>query len=479
MSNTAQVFQTNSATRWKSIKWTSRIILLVILFLLAVLVLAVINGRNPNLPNISSKAKYYQAKLDPANKLTFTSPLNRKFKGFKDFLEKQQQEDSLKKVQRTKLHAPQIRAAFYTPWLSTSLPDLKRNGDKLNTIFPEWFFIDPVTHKLQTRIDSAGLAVMKQKSLSIQPIFTNFYSNKNGNGTGDFDGDLAHVIINDPVKRKGIITQIADTLIYYQLQGLNIDLEELKERSNETLTRFQKELYEALHSKGLLVSMDVSPKNEDYDYKALADYNDHLILMAYDQYNDASGAGPISAQKWIEEQLDWLDNQVDASKIILGVAGYGRDWYTDEDGKHVTDLTYTEVIDKAKLADAKPIFDNDSYNLRFNYLETETDTSAETKHSIWFTDAATIFNILRYSDDYETAGTALWHLGGEDPRTWNFYGRSLSTASLRKDSFDFNSLSHLPADPNRKPTAKGGGELLDIVFTPGQGTIKLETDKNE
>ncbi len=479
MANAAQVFQTNNPTRWKSIKWTSRIMLLVFLFLLTVLIVTVINAISPSLPNINSKAKYYQSKLDPTNKLTFNSPLNKKFKGFKDFLEKKQREDSLKKIDQKKLNAPQIRAAFYTPWLTASLPDLKKNADKLNTIYPEWFFIDPVTFKLQTRIDSAGLAVMKQKGLSIQPIFNNYYSNKKGGGIGDFDGNLAHTIINDGEKRKAIIQQLADTLTYYQLQGINIDFEELNEKSNETLTQFQKELYEALHSKGFLVSMDVTPKNEDYDYEKLALYNDHVILMAYDQYSDATGAGPISSQKWIEEQLDWLDNKMDASKIILGVAGYGRDWYTDEDGKHVQDITYAEVIDKAKITNAPITFDNDTYNLNFNYLESESDTSSETKHSVWFTDAATTFNILRFSDDYATAGTALWHLGGEDPRIWNFYGRNLSTEALHKSPFDFTTLASMPVNPDKKPTANGEGELLDIIFTPAQGNIKLETNNNE
>ena len=349
----------------------------------------------------------------------------------------------------------------------------------MNTIYPEWFFIDPITFKLQTRIDSAGLAVMKQKNLSIQPIFNNFNSNKKGTEFGNFDATLAHTIINNVEKRKAIIQQLVDTLSYYKLQGINIDFEELNEKSNETLTQFQKELYEALHSKGLLVSMDVTPKNEDYDYEKLAAYNDYVILMAYDQYSDATGAGPISAQKWIEEQLEWLDNKMDASKIILGVAGYGRDWYTDEDGKHIQDITYAEVIDKAKISGSVISFDNDTYNLHFNFLESESDTSSETKHFIWFTDAATTFNILRYSDDYATAGTALWHLGGEDPRIWNFYGRNLSTESLNKNPFDFNTLATMPVNPDKKPTPTGEGELLNIIFTPAQGNIKLETDNAE
>jgi cellulose synthase/poly-beta-1,6-N-acetylglucosamine synthase-like glycosyltransferase/peptidoglycan/xylan/chitin deacetylase (PgdA/CDA1 family)/spore germination protein YaaH len=479
MANPVQVFQTSNPIRWKSIKWTGRVILLVVLFLLAVLVLAIRNGANPSLPNISAKARYYQSKLDPSNKLTFSSPLNKKYKGFKYYLEQKQQEDSIKKLNAVKLSTPQVRGAFYTPWLSASLSDLQKNADKLNTIYPEWFFIDTLTYTLQTRIDSAGMAIMKQRGLSIQPIFNNFRTDKTNASKSDFDGRLAHAIIADPGKRKFIIQQIADTLLHYGLQGVNIDFEELSENTNEPFSQFQKELYGVLHSKGLLVSIDVSPDNEDYEYKELSKYNDFIILMAYDQYSNTTGAGPISSQKWIEEKLDRMDDKIDVSKIILGVAGYGRDWIIEEEGKRVDDITYAEVIDRAKISRSTIVFDNDTYNLHYNYIEEASENSSETKHSIWFTDAATTFNILRFSDDYATAGTALWHLGGEDPRIWNFYGRNLSTESLRKNPFDFNSLSSMPVNPEKKPTPTGEGELLDIIYTPEQGNIKLEIDNTE
>ena len=35
----------------------------------------------------------------------------------------------------------------------------------------------------------------------------------------------------------------------------------------------------------------------------------------------------------------------------------------------------------------------------------------KSNHEVWFTDAATTFNILRFSDEFPTAGTALWRLG--------------------------------------------------------------------
>ncbi len=478
----SQIFQTNSKIRWNSAKWTSRILFIAALFFLAVAVLAIVNDKNPLLPNLDA-SRAYQEKLDPANKYTLSGPLNKKYKGFKEFLIKKEQEDSINRVKRNTGKTSTIRAAFYTPWNISSLPDLIKNADKLNTIYPEWFFIDTVTYKLQTRIDSAGLAAMKQNKLSIQPIFNNFQTATSRLEQGYFSSKLAHVILNDEKKRAFIIQQIVDTLSHYQLQGINVDFEDMKETGDESFSSFQEELSKALHARNFLLSTDVQAMNEDYDLTRLSASNDHIILMAYDQYNDATGAGPISAQKWIEQQLDWMDNKVIDSKIILGVAGYARDWSveTDRDStiKKVSDITYAAAIDMAKLARATINFDNDSYNLHYSYVQPETDSANEIKHTIWFTDAATTFNILRFSDDYSTAGTALWHLGGEDPRIWNYYGRNLATPSLEAVPFNFQTLMVAPIDINTRPTPTGEGELLRILYSPQEGKIGLEIDSSE
>lgn len=482
MNNTSQIFQTSSAIRWRSFKWSFRVLIMIAIFFVLVLLIALIRGNNPSIPNLEAKSEAYQRKMDPTNPLTLSQGLNNKYKGFKDFLDKKTREDSIKNgkvlITNVATNIPLIRAAFYTPWSgNTSLPDLEKYGSNINIIFPEWFFIDTVTHTLQTRIDSAGIALMRKKNLRIMPILTNFNSSKK-----DFDGALLHEILNDKLKRSFFVKQLADTLSFYQLQGINIDFEELKEKTNEPLTLFQKELYETLHAKGMTVTMDVAVKNDDYDYKQLSEYNDYIILMAYDQYDKSGKPGPISAQKWIEEAVDWTTKKIEPDKIILGLAGYGYDWATNEQGKTTGyNIDYATAINRAKIKGVKIDFDNDSYNLHYTYIDREkTDDGKmeEIQHEIWFTDAATTFNIMRFSDEYATAGTALWHLGGEDARMWKFYGKDLSTDSLSAHPFDFSSLTTIPIIPDNVGY-DGEGEVLNIIASPQAGKIKIETDTSE
>ncbi|HXR82734.1 MAG TPA: glycosyltransferase [Hanamia sp.] len=475
--NTPQIFQTDKPTRWKRFKWTGRVLLMIAIFFFVILGIALYSGSLPNIPNLQAKAREYETTLDPSNPLILKNHQNSKYKGFKDFLFNKLKTDSLKKVKSKGVSKASslslIRAAFYTPSNAPlSLPDLKKNADKINTVFPEWFFIDTITHRLQTRIDSAGLALMQQKKLRIIPILTNFNSSKQ-----DFDGKLLHYILKDSASANKFIRQVEDTLSFYHLDGINVDFEELKEKSSEPLTAFQKKLYETLHAKNMLVTMDVEPKNSDYDYSKLSDYNDYIILMAYDEYNPSTGPGPISAQKWIEDAVSWTSERIDPSKIILGLAGFGYQW-----SNGVCDslpLTYNQAINQAKTINAKIIYDNDSYNLHYSYATQSTGDSTDvTKHDVWFVDAATTFNILRFSDEFPTAGTALWRLGTEDPRIWKFYNRSLSNASLQKDPFNFDSLKTMPIIQDNVGF-EGEGEVLDILYSPEPGKVSFEIDTTE
>ncbi|WHF52431.1 glycosyltransferase [Chryseobacterium gotjawalense] len=469
-----QVFQTNSGKRYKATQWTLRILLTILSFITVVVVIAVLRGTNPSMPQLNSIGKSFESKINPDNEFTLATPLNKKFKGFKDFLQKRiMDEKTAARAINTKL----IRAAFYVPWSPTSLSDLRANGSRLNTIYPEWFFINPKTFQLDSRIDKEALSVMKHYDLSIQPILNNFISipGKQGN----FNGELLHTVLHDQRIQNQLIAQIIATLKANQLQGINIDFEELKENSDEHLNAFMKNLYTQFKKNGLIVSIDIMPDNTDYNNKYLKDYTDYFIVMAYDQFNDPSQAGPISDQKWIEKQLDQIAKDVPSEKLILGLGAYGRQWITDENGTRTEDITYGQAIDRAKISKSAIAFDNNSYNLHYAYNFSGSRDEPASKNSVWFTDAATTFNILRFSDDYRNAGTAIWRLGSEDPRIWSFYPRDLSSESLKKNPFNYSILELIPPNFNSKPTSIGSGEIINILYSPQQGRTKIDLDKNE
>lgn len=488
MANHRQVFQANDPTRWKRFKWGSRIFIVLFIFAITVATLAVLLDKNPSAVDIRKNTSSYKGVVDATRPLSISSAKAKKYKGFKEFLEQKTKEDSIKAAHHkpSQVTSEFIRAAFYTPWnRSASTPSLEHNADKINVVFPEWFFIDTVGNdKLQSRIDAGGLADMRKRNLRIIPILTNFNSSKS-----DFDGSLLRNILNSPRTQQQFIQSLIDTLSFYHFAGINIDFEELEDASGPALTKFQQNLYQQLHAKNLLITEDIPVGDDSYNIEELEKVNDYIVLMAYDQSSPTSAPGPISDQKWIEQAVDKVADIIPSNKIILGIAGYGYDWieYTDDNGKTVKEvktLTYAQAIDNARLSGAVIEYDNNSYNLHYSYIEKDNfakggKVGKNVKHEIWFVDAATSFNIMRFADEYGLAGTALWRLGSEDPRLWTFYSRNLSNDALAKQPFNYNILSTIPINPSQKPTGVGEGELLNILYTPQPGKINIEFDVNE
>lgn len=466
MSDNKQIFQTTNKARWRTFQWSTRILIFGVLLLIPIFIITLNLGLKPSLPILNNVYNDVNPLLNPSIPVELDKQELKKYKGFDAFLRMKNKNEKLENLEKKESNK-QVRAAFYVDWDPQSLFSLQKNIKKLNMVIPEWFFIDPKTELLKTEIDTAALKVMRRNNIRIVPLINNIDISKED---GDFDGNLIHRIINNPIKKARLINDIATTLKKYKFQGINIDFEEFEENGDEPIIAFQKELYEKLHPMGLLVSQDIMASNEDFNIKELAKYNDYMFLMAYDEHYTGSVPGNISGQKWIESVLDETAKEIPENKIVLCFAGYGYDWQQGKEGKTIT---YQEALSNAKLYKAKIDFDNDTYNNYYRYKDENGNN-----HSVYFTDAATNFNTIRFADEYGTAGTALWRLGSEDDRLWRFYNRSLTNSSLQKNSFDYKTLENVNFG-YATPDYIGDGEILNVVTNPEVGKIKLDIDKNE
>lgn len=468
MEKNKQIFESAGKKRWKRVQWAGRLLGVIFLLLLTTLIITLYLGSLPGLPNLESKSKAFANAINVKNPLVLKNRQNERYNGFKKFMQNKLRQDSLQQLRKRKIFRAQnpnlVRAAFYVPWDPASLRDLAVHGSSLNMIFPEWFFIDSVHHTLETRIDTASLRYMQQYNIRILPMLSNFNTKK-----GEFDSRLSNAIFSNEKVQAQFITQTVQVLKQYKFQGLNVDFEELN-GSGLALVNFERKLGKALHENGLLLTTDIPANDDDYDIVALNELNDYLVLMAYDEFNNATGPGPVSSQKWIEKIVDQVTDKIPTDKVILGVAGYGGEWIN---GKYSKSISYEDPISMANQVGGNIYFDDDTYNLEFDYTDEDEDGNM-VKHQMWFTDAATTFNVLRFSDEYPMAGTSLWRLGTEDKRIWRFYDRNLSDAALAKNPFHYDSLLTLPR--STKVTFQGDGEVLDILKGPQNGFVKIELD---
>jgi cellulose synthase/poly-beta-1,6-N-acetylglucosamine synthase-like glycosyltransferase/peptidoglycan/xylan/chitin deacetylase (PgdA/CDA1 family) len=121
----------------------------------------------------------------------------------------------------------------------------------------------------------------------------------------------------------------------------------------------------------------------------------------------------------------------------------------------------------ARESEVKVNFDNDTYNLNYKYYD-----GKDKIHDVYFTDAATNFNTLRFATEYGLAGTAIWRLGSEDDRVWDFYHLVMTKDALKQ--FNFKEFDKV--ESRSTPDFIGEGEVLDLLATPSDGHIVTEID---
>lgn len=471
-----QVFQTDSKQRWNRFKWTLRVILTIMALLLVVFLAMFAMEDSPKVP-----FRHDYRPVMTANRLYYKSNKTAKdYQSFRRFFHENKMQNKYMQVAAKKrrfigsgdsLYAKYIaewnspnigiRAGWYVNWDKHSYLSLKQHISHLNLVIPEWFFINPKTDKLVIQIDKKALHIMRKAGIPIMPMLTNNYGSK-------FQSGSIGRIMKDPIKRKQLINQLAEVCHRFHFVGINLDLEELNINDNDVLTQMVGELTGIFHANKMYVTQDIGPFNEDYDLVKLAKLDDYLMLMAYDEYSAETQAGPVSSQQYIEKCTDWAARNIPNHKLVLGLAAYGYDWCKSEGG---TTVSFNQSMAAAQDADAKVHFDDDTYNLNYSYQDTDNGEL----HQVYFTDAVTLFNTMRFGTEYHLAGFGLWRLGTEDNRLWQFYGKDMSYENAAK----MNVKKMMQLKGISTVNYVGDGEVLDVESEPHAGKISIAVDKND
>ncbi|WP_231425451.1 glycosyltransferase [Pedobacter sp. Leaf250] len=452
-----QIFQTETKRRWNTFTWVSRSFFLVFIIAIICVAFTLSSVQAPNLPFINTNSPLTSKQLEKLKK-------SKQYKAF--FIEK----SKLQKIKKDREHRiltkhcdhKRVNMAFYVSWAGTkneSLSDLKRNIGHLDMVATESLFLNG--DSIVDKTDTAALKVIHSGKKSAIAVVSNF--NKD-----HWDGLAVKRLLNNIPAQQKLISNLIAIVKKQGYKGINIDFEELNLENSAPFNAFMKNLYVQFHAEKLIVSQDISPENDDYQPEILQQYNDYIVLMAYDQHTDQSNAGDVSNQQWVEEKLDQICSKVDANKVILALACYGYDWPKNSVGKSVT---YEEAMTVAVNYKSKINYNPGSANLNYSYSD-----GSGIKHDVYFTDAATYFNIIRKADDWDIAGIALWRLGSEDKRLWSFISDDLSLDTLQKKPFDLRKISVLNMGGI---SYIGDGEILDLVSTPKLGSVQFTLNKTD
>lgn len=229
-------------------------------------------------------------------------------------------------------------------------------------------------------------------------------------------------ILNDYNLRQEVIESILNYVDAYDLDGINIDFENMYKNDKDMFSRFIIELYPRLKSVNATLSVDVTAPDggetwsQCFDRNVIADNSDYLVFMAYDQTPASSTkAGTTAGYNWVKTNLDKFLGQegVAKEKLILGIPFYTRLWTEDASGKVKTETVNMKDVDTTIPVDVQKTWLSD---VRQNYVEYTQDGNTK---KMWIEDLKSIGEKLNLAKDYSVAGVAFWELDRQDDNVWN------------------------------------------------------------
>lgn len=222
---------------------------------------------------------------------------------------------------------------FYVNWDKNSKTSFKKNKESITTLVPEWMQVTPDL-KLKSSIDRSIVKEANKHEIKILPLVNNFIDNK-------WDSDVLHRLFTAPGADDLFIKEMLSYVITNGFDGINIDFEAIKPADRDHFTQFMSKVYKAFHKEGFMVTLDVPPNDESYDYTSLAKYADRVIVMLYDQHYSMSTPGPVAQTDWVKENLNQAD--IPSGKLVAGLGTYGYDWEEGSD-KPAADMTFGDIM---------------------------------------------------------------------------------------------------------------------------------------
>ncbi len=303
-------------------------------------------------------------------------------------------------------------AAYYVQFSETDLKSfasLQEAHQHLSNVITFQYRLDGEGNLEQVLVFPEFDQLRQQHGLSTLALIHNI------GPAGSFDRDWAHQLLANDEHRQRAVQAILALMRSGDYRGVNIDLENIPPADRARYTDFIKELTTALRPDGYLVTLAVPAKTRDdpnhgwsgaFDYAALGQYADQIMLMTYDQHYAYSGPGPVAGVDWMERVLQYATQVIPTEKLLLGVPTYGYCW--PESGGNGKSLSSRAALAEVMAGGITVCWDSAAQVPFYRAQGSIT----------YFEDYRSLRAKLYLVEKYKLSGIAIWRLGYEDARIW-------------------------------------------------------------
>lgn len=281
---------------------------------------------------------------------------------------------------------------------------LEKTNGQVGMLSPNYFNLT-ADGQLISEVDSKFASYAQAKGYRITPFISNHWDQQIG--------------INAMENRQKLADDLASAILKHNLDGVNIDIENLTPAQREMQTEFLKRLADQLRPHGKTVSIALAPAQYEtakgwvgsYDFEAIGKIVDMVFIMAYDQSYPNGPAGPVAGLPWVEETVRFYLKKIPKEKMVLGVPFYGRYWTETDKGKGIL---YPAAMDLITKNNATVVYDAKHKTMKTEFR----DQKSGKNYQIWFENAETLQERIGLVEKYQLRGWGAWHLGQEDTRIW-------------------------------------------------------------
>ena len=287
-------------------------------------------------------------------------------------------------------------------------------NSNLNVISPTWFALKSTDGDIRSIATQSYVDKAHNMGMEVWALVDNF------------DKDVSTFqTLSKTTSRTNLIRNLMNEVLKYDIDGINVDFEEVSYDAGEPFVQFIRELSIECRKEGIVLSVDNYVPREStahYNRKEQGIVADYVIIMGYDEHWGSGGvAGSVASIGFVEDGIAQTLEDVPANKVINAVPFYTRVWKTN--GDKVT----SEALD---METAHNFIKNNGLAMAWNAAAGQNYGEIQkgnTLYQIWMEDKDSIEAKLAVMRKYNIGGVAAWKLGYETPDIWDMIGKYLDS----------------------------------------------------
>ena len=304
---------------------------------------------------------------------------------------------------------------------------VERTNNSLQTVSPSYFDLNPDGSLKLNPVSADLVSRMHANGIKVVPFLSNHWDRTIG--------------VSAVQNAEKLSTQIADAVKLYDLDGVNVDIENLPDTQRDQQTELVRLLREKIPAdKAVSVAVAANPKgwtlgwHGSYDYTGLAKHSDYLMMMTYDEHYEGGPAGPVASIGFVEDSIKYALSKTSPDKLVVGLPFFGRIWSVGTTGVVGKGVPISTVNDMIRDYNAVVTFDETAQSPKAEFEVKAGDKQysvggkalAPGKYVVWYENDASLQAKLSLVRKHGLRGAGSWALGQEDVAIWNNYNAWLN-----------------------------------------------------